>query len=125
MKHILVVDDSNTSRASIEYTLKNAGYAAKTAEHGVQALEKLKEMAAAGDQCQLVITDINMPEMDGIALIKKIRSGSAFQFVPIIVITTESEQGKKDEGKEAGATGWIVKPFNPEKLTQVVKKLLG
>lgn len=125
MKYILVVDDSNTSRASIEYTLKNAGYAAKTAEHGVQALEKLKEMAAAGDQCQLVITDINMPEMDGIALIKKIRSGSAFQFVPIIVITTESEQGKKDEGKEAGATGWIVKPFNPEKLTQVVKKLLG
>lgn len=125
MKYILVVDDSNTSRASIEYTLKNAGYQSKTAEDGVQALKKLQEIANAGDECMLVITDINMPEMDGITLIKKIRGGSLFQFVPIIVITTESEQSKKDEGKSAGATGWIVKPFNAEKLTQVVKKLLG
>lgn len=125
MKSILVVDDSNTSRASIEYTLKNAGYMIKTAEEGEQALKRLNEMAAAKEACDLIITDINMPKMDGITLIQNVRKGSIYPYVPIIVITTESEQSKKDEGKKAGATGWIVKPFNPDKLIEVVKKLIG
>lgn len=125
MNTILVVDDSNTSRASIEYTLKNAGYNVKTAEDGEQALKKLQEIKAENSACNLVVTDINMPKMDGITLIKSVRKGSLFPYVPIIVITTESEQSKKEEGKSAGATGWIVKPFNPDKLLEVVKKLLG
>lgn len=125
MKYILVVDDSNTSRASIQYTLKNAGYNVKIAENGVKALEALKAIKSEGSECIMLITDVNMPEMDGITLIGKVRSGEFFQYVPIIVITTESEQAKKEEGKSAGATGWIVKPFNADKLIQVVKKLIG
>ena len=125
MKYILVVDDSNTSRASIEYTLKGAGYQTKTAENGVLGLKKLQEIQEAGDECTMVISDINMPEMNGFEMIRNLRKGKFFPYVPIIVITTESEQSKKDEGKSAGATGWIVKPFSPEKLIQVVKKLIG
>lgn len=125
MKCILIVDDSNTARASLQYTLKNAGYEVRAAENGVKALEALRAIHSENHECIMVITDINMPEMDGISLIKNIRSGDFFSFVPIIVITTESEDSKKNEGKEAGATGWIVKPFNAEKLLQVVKKLVG
>ena len=117
-KCILAVDDSKTMRDMVGFTLRNAGFEVIEAEDGVQALA-----AVVGKLIDLVITDINMPNMDGIALVKELRANPAFRSTPILVLTTESDSGKKDEGRSAGATGWIVKPFVPEKLLQVVNKV--
>ncbi len=117
-KCILAVDDSKTMRDMVGFTLRNAGFEVIEAEDGVQALA-----AVVGKSIDLVITDINMPNMDGIALVKELRANPAFRSTPILVLTTESDSGKKDEGRSAGATGWIVKPFVPEKLLQVVNKV--
>jgi two-component system chemotaxis response regulator CheY len=115
----LVVDDSASMRQLISFALKDAGYDVLAAENGNEALGRL-----SGTKVDMVITDLNMPEMDGIELIKKLRGMQDYKFVPIIMLTTESQEDKKQEGRLAGASGWIVKPFSPEQLIGVVKKFL-
>ncbi|MCD6272310.1 MAG: response regulator [Deltaproteobacteria bacterium] len=110
-------------RASISqrwtFTLKDAGYEVVEAVDGKDALNKLN-----GAKVNMLITDLNMPNMDGISLIEQVRAEPEFKFIPIIMLTTESQAEKKQEGKAAGATGWIVKPFKPEQLIAVIKKVL-
>ena len=119
-KTALIVDDSPTMRQMVAFTLTNAGFTVVEAEHGKDAVNKI----AAGPKMDIVVTDLNMPEMDGIALIKELRKLNAFRFTPILMLTTESAAEKKQAGKEAGATGWIVKPFNPEILLKTIAKVL-
>lgn len=119
-KKILIVDDSVSVRKSVSFVLSDAGYEVIEAEDGMDGLKKA--MSAA---CNLVITDINMPNMNGIDFIKELRGKPEYQFTPIIALTTESQDGKMQAGKDAGATGWIVKPFTSEKLIAIVKKILG
>jgi len=119
-KVILTVDDSASIRQMVSFTLKNEGYTVVEAVDGVDGLAKLKE-----NPVDMVLTDLHMPNMDGIELIKNVRADPTFKFIPIIFLTTESQGDKKQEGKSAGATGWIVKPFKPEQLVGVVKKVLG
>ena len=116
---ILTVDDSKSIRQMVSFVLKGANYEVIEAEDGVDALNKLTP------EVKLVLSDLNMPNMDGIELIKSIRANPAYKFLPVIMLTTESQDDKKQAGKSAGATGWIVKPFNPDQLTAVVKKVLG
>lgn len=119
-KTILTVDDSASVRQMVSFTLKEAGYDVVEASDGMDALAKTR-----GISINLIITDLNMPNLDGIELIKKIRSGTEHKFVPILMLTTESQEEKKVQGKSAGATGWIIKPFKPEQLLAVVKKVIG
>jgi two-component system, chemotaxis family, chemotaxis protein CheY len=119
-KVIMTADDSASMRQMISFTLKDAGYEVVEARDGVDALGKLRTSAV-----QMLLTDLNMPNMDGIELIRQVRTQAQYRFLPIIMLTTESQTSKKQEGKAAGATGWIVKPFKPEQLVAVVKKLLG
>ena len=119
-KKIMTVDDSASVRQMVSFTLKGAGYEVIEAEDGKDALAKLN-----GSGVQMVVTDLNMPNMNGIELIKALRAQAAYKFVPIVFLTTESQDAKKQEGKAAGATGWIVKPFKPDQLLAVVKKVLG
>lgn len=118
-KRILIVDDSAAIRQSISYILEQGGYVTVEAKDGLEGLARL------GDEqlFDLVITDVNMPNMDGIAMIKKVREIPKYKFTPILVLTTESQGSKMNEGKEAGATGWIVKPFSSDKLLGIVKKV--
>ena len=118
-KTILIVDDSATMILSVKSTLDMAGFQVETARDGLLALKKLQE----GLKPDLIITDVNMPNLDGISLIRKAREIAKFKFTPILVLTTESQGSKMNEGKEAGATGWIVKPFNADKLLGIVKKV--
>jgi two-component system chemotaxis response regulator CheY len=104
----------------VAFTLTNAGFKVVEAEHGKDAVAKV----AGGPKVDIVITDLNMPEMDGISLIKELRKMASFKFTPILMLTTESAADKKQAGKEAGATGWIVKPFNPELMLKVIAKVL-
>lgn len=120
-KTVLVVDDSAAIRQSITYVLQQGGYDVVEAVDGMDGLKVLGGMTA----CDLIITDVNMPNMDGISFIRKVREDESRKFTPIIVLTTESQGSKMNEGKEAGATGWIVKPFSAEKLLGVVKKVAG
>jgi len=121
-KTALIVDDSRTMRQMVAFTLTNAGFTVIEAEDGKDAVNKVK---AAGEvKLDIVVTDLNMPEMDGITLIKELRKLTTFKFTPILMLTTESAMDKKKEGKEAGATGWIVKPFNPEVLLKTIAKVL-
>ena len=117
---ILAVDDSTSMRQMVSFTLKGAGYDVVEAGDGVEALNIAKRKSV-----NLVITDVNMPNMDGISLIKELRSLPSYKFTPLLMLTTESSTEKKQQGKAAGATGWIVKPFNPEQLLSTVKKVLG
>ena len=117
-KRILAVDDSKTMREMVSFTLKGAGYEVVEAEDGQAALNLL-----GGARIDAVITDLNMPNMNGFELIRALRADPAYKFTPILMLTTEGDGSKKEEGKAAGATGWIVKPFNPEKLVEVVKKV--
>jgi two-component system, chemotaxis family, chemotaxis protein CheY len=119
-KTIMTVDDSASIRQAVTLTLTQAGYDVVQASDGKDAVMKL-----SGSPVKLVLTDLNMPNMDGIGLIKWIRSQPSYRFVPVIMLTTESQESKKQEGKAAGATGWIIKPFKPEQLVAVVKKVLG
>lgn len=116
---ILTVDDSSTMRQMITFTLKSANFEVVEAGDGVEALE-----VAPGKKLALIITDVNMPRMDGITLVAKLRALPEFKFTPILVLTTESDASMKQKGKDAGATGWIVKPFSPEKLLEVVNKVI-
>lgn len=117
-KKVLAVDDSKTMREMVSFTLKGAGYDVIEAEDGQAALTTLN-----GSKVDAVITDLNMPNMNGFELIRALRANPAYKFTPILMLTTEGDDSKKQEGKAAGATGWIVKPFNPEKLVEVVKKV--
>ncbi len=118
-KTFLVVDDSASMRQLVSFTITNAGYDVLVAQDGTDALEKLR-----GTEVAMVITDLNMPGMDGIALIKTLRSMPDYKFIPIVMLTTEAEERKKQAGKEAGASGWIIKPFSPEQLLGVVRKFV-
>jgi two-component system chemotaxis response regulator CheY len=118
-KTILIVDDSESIREAVGFTLETAHY---TVGKAVDGLDALKELEKA--RYQLIITDLHMPNMDGISLIKEIRNKPEHQFTPILFLTTESQGSKKEEARLAGATGWIVKPFVPEKLLAVVQKLI-
>lgn len=120
-KCILTVDDSKTMREMVNTTLKEAGFEVIEAEDGQNALEVLQK----NSKVDLIITDIYMPKMDGIEFIKALRANPDYKFVPVIVLTTEAGSATKERGKEAGATGWVVKPFNPEKMLQIVNKLCG
>ena len=117
---ILAVDDSASMRQMVSFTLKGAGYDVVEAADGVEALHLAK-----GRSVNLVITDVNMPKMDGIALIRELRALPSYKFTPLLMLTTESGAEKKQVGKAVGATGWIVKPFNPDQLLNTVKKVLG
>jgi two-component system chemotaxis response regulator CheY len=122
-KKILVVDDSATLRASVNYTLKSAGFETINAVNGADGLEKLTEAHKVGDQIGMIISDINMPVMDGITFIREVKK-TPFKFLPILVLTTESQEEMKLKGKQAGASGWLVKPFKPEQLVYVTKKFM-
>lgn len=119
-KSILIVDDSETVRQALILALGNAGYQVFEAEDGFDALDKL-----SGAPVDMLITDLNMPNMDGLELIKKVRAEGHYRFTPIVMLTTESSEEKKKAGREAGVSGWIVKPFKPEQLLKVVKMVLG
>jgi two-component system, chemotaxis family, chemotaxis protein CheY len=118
-KTVLIVDDSPTMRQMVSDTLRRAGFTVLEGTNGEDALLRLD-----GQSVQLVITDFNMPVMGGIMLVKRLRARPDFRFTPILILTTESTQDRKDEGRTAGATGWIVKPFDPIRLVQVVNRLV-
>ena len=118
-KTFLIVDDSASMRQLVSFTVKDAGYEVVTAENGKDALAK-----ASSSRIDMVITDLNMPEMDGITFIRQLRGMPDYRFVPIVMLTTEAQEAKKQEGRAAGASGWIVKPFSPEKLMDVVRKFV-
>ena len=119
-KLIMTADDSASVRQMVSFTLKQSGYDVVEAVDGKDALQKL-----GGQKVDMLITDLNMPNLDGIGLIKGARAIPACKFIPIIMLTTESQDSKKQEGKSAGATGWIVKPFKQDQLVAVIKKVTG
>jgi len=119
-KTVLAVDDSASIRQMVSFTLKSAGYEVVEAADGMEGLDKAKTRAF-----NLVLTDQNMPRMDGLTLIKSLRGMPNYKSVPILMLTTESSDAMKSQGRTAGATGWLVKPFDPNKLIEVVKKVIG
>jgi two-component system chemotaxis response regulator CheY len=116
---VLTVDDSRTMLAMLQHTLSRAGFEVIQAENGQEGLDKL-----ASAPVDVVITDINMPVMDGIAFIREVRGSGRFNSLPILILTTETSQDKRDQGRAAGGTGWIVKPFDPERLIAVLRKVV-
>ncbi len=120
MAHILAVDDSASMRQMVAFTLKGEGHRVTEAGDGQAALDLAKTQ-----KFDLVLTDVNMPRMDGITLAKELRGLPDFKFTPILMLTTEAAMDRKQAGKAAGATGWIVKPFNPEQLLTTIKKVVG
>ncbi|MCB1900144.1 response regulator [Cognatazoarcus halotolerans] len=119
-KTVLTVDDSASIRQMVSFTLKSAGYEVVSANDGMDGLEKAKAR-----QVNLVLTDQNMPRMDGLSLIKTLRGLPQYKAVPILMLTTESSDAMKSQGRAAGATGWLVKPFDPQKLIELVRKVIG
>ncbi|GIX36212.1 MAG: Fis family transcriptional regulator [Lysobacteraceae bacterium] len=117
---ILAVDDSASMRQMVAFALTSAGFEVVEAEDGVVALEKAKQ-----EKFSAVVADVNMPNMDGITLIRHLRQLPDYKFTPLLMLTTEAGLDKKQEGKAAGATGWLVKPFNPEQLVATLRKVLG
>lgn len=117
-KHVMAVDDSKTMREMVSFTLKGAGFQVSEAVDGAAALNALKSVKVDD-----VVTDLNMPNLDGVGLIRALRSDPRYKTTPILMLTTESDPAKKSLGKEAGATGWLVKPFNPEKLVETLRKV--
>jgi two-component system, chemotaxis family, chemotaxis protein CheY len=120
MAKILAVDDSAAMRQMVGITLTGAGHEVEQAVDGREALQK-----AGAVRFDLVITDVNMPNMDGITLVRELRSLEPYKYVPLLVLTTEATTERKQAGKAAGATGWLVKPFNPERLLATINKVLG
>lgn len=118
-KTVLIIDDSPSMREMIAFILKRAGYTIIQSGDGQEALAKL-----GGERVALIITDLNMPVMDGMTFIKEARANPHLKFTPILILTTESQEEKKQQGKAAGATGWIVKPFNPQQLLATISKVL-
>ncbi len=122
MKNILTVDDSPTVRTSVEFALKRLGHTVLHAENGKDALEKYNELKGRGETVSLCLVDVNMPVMDGITFVKEFRQID--KFTPIVMLTTESSDAKIEEGRQAGASGWMVKPFSPEELVKIVSKFV-
>ncbi|SHM73312.1 response regulator [Rhizobacter sp. OV335] len=120
MPTILIVDDSASMRQMVSFTLKSAGYTVVDAVDGQDAYEK-----TSSNDFDLVLTDQNMPRLDGIGLTRKLRDNPKFKTTPILILTTESSDSMKQAGRAAGASGWLVKPFDPAKLIEVIKKVLG
>jgi two-component system chemotaxis response regulator CheY len=118
-KSALVVDDSFSVRQLVAFTLKEAGFVVFEGGNGLEGLNALDKSSV-----DLIITDLNMPVMDGLTFIRNARSRPGSKFTPILMLTTESQLSKKQEGKAAGATGWIVKPFDPQKLLDVIHKVV-
>lgn len=116
---ILIVDDSASMRQLVAFTLKDNGYDVVEASDGADAVTTSEK-----HKVDMVVTDLNMPNMDGIELIRTLRGRANYKFTPIVMLTTESQESKKSEGKEAGASGWIVKPFTPEQLLGVIRKFI-
>ena len=116
---VLTVDDSRTMLAMLKHTLTSAGYEVLQAEDGQQGLDVLR-----GNAVDVVITDVNMPVMDGMDFIRNVRASGDYQSLSNLILTTETSQEKRDEGRAAGGTGWIVKPFDPEKLISVIRKVV-
>jgi two-component system chemotaxis response regulator CheY len=116
---VLVVDDSASIRQMVAFTLQEGGFGVMEAGNGQEGLARLEQ-----GRVDLIITDLNMPVMDGITFIRQLRARPASKYTPVLMLTTESQDAKKQEGRSAGATGWIVKPFNPDKLLQVIAKVL-
>lgn len=119
MASILLVDDSTSMREMVSFTLREAGHEVSEAEDGVEALEFARKALV-----NLVITDVNMPNMDGITLTSELRTLDNYRFIPILILTTETGTAKKEQGKVAGATGWIEKPFDPDHLLATVNRVL-
>lgn len=119
-KTVLTVDDSASMRQLVKLTLGGAGYTVVEASDGADGLDRARSASV-----DLVVTDLNMPRMDGIALIRELRKLASYKGVPIILLTTESDDERKKEARAAGATGWITKPFNQDQLLGVVRKVLG
>jgi two-component system chemotaxis response regulator CheY len=119
-KKILIVDDSESIRQLVSHTLKSAGYSVIEGIDGADALTKLD-----GQKIHLIICDVNMPNMDGISFVKEIKKLDDYKFIPIIMLTTESQENKKLQGQAAGAKAWVVKPFKPDQLLNVVSKLIS
>jgi two-component system chemotaxis response regulator CheY len=117
-KRILTVDDSRTMREMVAMTLRNAGFQVIQADDGVNALKVL-----ADNEVDIIITDLNMPNMDGLQLVKALRAKPEFKGTPILFLTTRNTDSDKQQGRAAGATGWITKPFDPQRLLQVVNKV--
>lgn len=120
-ENILIVDDSSSMRQMVKFALMENDYNVVEASDGKDGLEKLYQM----ESCKLIISDIHMPEVNGIEFVKLVRGGDKHKFVPIIILTTESEKEMQEAGRRAGASAWIIKPFTPEKLNSVIKKILG
>ncbi len=120
MQSILAVDDSASMRQMVAFTLKAAGFDVVEAADGQEGLEKAK-----GRNVNLVLTDQNMPRMDGLSLVRNLRGLAEYRHTPILILTTESSDAMKAQGKAAGATGWLVKPFDPNRLVDVVRKVIG
>ena len=119
-KNILVVDDAVSMRGLVSMALRNNGYQVVEASDGKDALNKLSE-----HKVDMIVTDLNMPNMDGITLIREVKAIGKHKFTPIVMLTTESQESKKAEGQQAGAKAWILKPFKPDVLVGVVKKIIG
>ncbi len=119
LKTILIVDDSASIRQVLSMVLKGAGYDVVEGVNGKDALTKL-----TGQRVHLIVSDVNMPELDGIGFVKAVKQLPAYKFTPIIMLTTESQDAKKREGQAAGAKAWLVKPFNPEQMLAAVQKLV-
>ena len=117
-KSILTVDDSKTIRDMVSFTLQKAGYAVTEAADGAAGLAQVNKQ-----KFDCIITDLNMPGLDGLALTKAVRGSATNRATPVLLLTTEADPAKKTAGREAGATGWLVKPFNPDKLVETVKKV--
>jgi len=118
-KTVLIVDDSISIRKMVGYTLKQAGFTVVEGENGQDALVQME-----AQKVDLIVTDLNMPVMDGITFIREVRNRPAAKGIPVLMLTTESQDSKKQEGKAAGATGWIVKPFHPDKLLAIIARVL-
>lgn len=118
-KCIMIVDDSASMRQMVSFTLKKAGYDVVEAVNGKDGCDKIKQ-----SKVDLIVTDLNMPEMNGIDFIREVRLNPSYKFTPVLMLTTESQKDKIDEGKKVGCSGWIVKPFSPEHLLSTIQKMV-
>ena len=124
-KNILIVDDSPTLRASVNFVLSGSGYNVIQAENGEDGLKKLEEVRANKQRINLIVSDINMPKMNGLEFLQAVKESKSFsRFIPVIILTTEREATLKQKGREYGAAGWMTKPFKPDVLLSVVKKFI-
>ena len=124
-KNILVVDDSPTLRASVNFVLSGGGYNVLQADNGEAGLQKLEEIRKKGQRIHLIVSDINMPKMNGLEFLRAVKDkNSFFKFIPVVILTTEREDTLKQQGKQYGAAGWMTKPFKPDLLLAVIKKFI-